>query len=48
MVEDFVFYTLYKSRVLIIACKADDFYSFIGLPDEILKKSPGVVMQIWS
>ena len=35
MVEGIAFYALYKSRVLIIPCKADDFYLFIGLPDEI-------------
>ena len=35
MVEDIVFYTLYKLRVQIIPCKADDFCLFIGLPDEI-------------
>ena len=30
------FYALYKSRMLIIPCKADDFCLLIGLPDEIL------------
>ena len=35
MVEGIVFYTLNKSRVLIILCKADIFCLFIGLPDEI-------------
>ena len=35
MVEDIAFYALYKSRVLIIPCKADEFCLFIGLPDEI-------------
>ena len=35
MVEGIAFYALYKSRVLIIPCKADDFCLFIGLPDEI-------------
>ena len=45
MVEGVAFYALYKSRVLIIHCKADDFCLFIGLPDEIEKKSPGIVIQ---
>ena len=35
MVESIAFYAPYKSRVLIILCKADDFCLFIGLPDEI-------------
>ena len=35
MVQGIAFYALYKSRVLIIPCKADDFCLFIGLPDEI-------------
>ena len=35
MVKGIAFYALYKSRVLIIPCKADDFCLFIGLPDEI-------------
>ena len=38
MVEEIVFYVLYKSRMLIIPCKADDFCLFIGLPDEIGKQ----------
>ena len=42
MVEGIVFDALYKSRVLIIPCKADDFYLFIGQPDE---KAPGIVIQ---
>ena len=34
MVEGIAFYSLYKSRILIIIpCKADDFCLFIGLPD---------------
>ena len=37
MVEGTAFYTLHKSRVLIIPCKADGFCFFIGLPDEIYK-----------
>ena len=45
MVEGIVFYAQYKSRMLIIPCKADDFCLLIGLPDEILKKSPGIVFQ---
>ena len=44
-VEGITFYDLYKSRVLVIPCKADDFCLFIGLPAEILKKSPGIVIQ---
>ena len=35
MVAGIAFYALYKSRVLIIPCKAGDFCLFIGLPDEI-------------
>ena len=35
MVEGIGFYFLYKSRVLIIPCKANNFCLFIGLPDEI-------------
>ena len=34
MVEGIAFYALYRSRVLIIPCKAYD-YCYIGLPDEI-------------
>ena len=45
MVEGIAFYALHKSRVLIIPCKADDFCLFIWPPDEILKKSPGIVIQ---
>ena len=37
MVKAIVFYALYKSKVLIIPCKADDFCLFIGLPDDIKK-----------
>ena len=37
MVEGIAFYALYKSRVLLIPCKADDFCLFIELPDEIKK-----------
>ena len=33
IVEGIVFYALYKSRVLVIPCKADNFCLFIGLPD---------------
>ena len=35
LVEGIAFYALYKSRVLIIPCKADDFCLFIGPSDEI-------------
>ena len=45
MVEGIAFYALNKSIVLIIPCKADDFCLFIGIPDEIWKKSPGMVIQ---
>ena len=45
MVESILFDTLYKSRVLIIPCKADDLCLFIELPDDIYKKSPGIVIQ---
>ena len=41
MVEGIAFNAQYKSRMLIIRCKADKFCLFIGLPDEIEKKSPG-------
>ena len=34
IVKGIAFRALYKSRVLIVPCKADDFL-FIGLPDEI-------------
>ena len=34
MVGGIAFYALYKSSVLVIPCKADDFCLFIGLPDE--------------
>ena len=46
VVEGIAFYALYKSRVLIIPCKADDFYLFIRLPDEIIKKAPDMVIQL--
>ena len=45
MVEGIAFYALYKLRLLIIPCKADDYCLFIGLPDEIYKKAPGIVIQ---
>ena len=45
MVEGIVFYALYKLRVLIILCKVDDLCLFIGLPDEIEKKSAGIIIQ---
>ena len=35
MVEGIAFYALYKSKVLIIPCEADDICLFIELPDEI-------------
>ena len=35
MVEGIAFYALYKSKVLLIPCKADDLCLFIGLPNEI-------------
>ena len=35
MVKGIAFYALYKSRVLIIPCKVDEFCLVIGLPDEI-------------
>ena len=37
MVEGIVFYVLYKSRVLLISRKAEDFCLFIGRTDEIKK-----------
>ena len=45
MVEGIAFYDLHKLRVLIRPCKTDDFYLFIRLPDEISKKTPGIVIQ---
>ena len=45
MVEGIAFYALYKSRVLIISCKADDSCLFLGLQDEIYKNAPGIVIQ---
>ena len=39
MVEGIKFYSLIRS------CKADDFCLLIRLPDEIQKKSPGIVIQ---
>ena len=48
MVEGIAFYALYKSRVMIIPCKADESCLFIGLPDEIYRKAPGIVIQFWS
>ena len=47
MVESIAFYALYKSRAVIVPCKADDFCLFIGLPDEILK-SPQFKIIFWS
>ena len=43
MGEGIAFYALHKSKVLIIPCKANGFCLFIGLPDKILKKSPGIL-----
>ena len=48
MVEGIVFYALYKSKMLIIPCKADESCLFIGLPDEIYKKVPDIVIQFRS
>ena len=48
MVEGIAFYVRYKSSVLIIPCKAENFCLFIELPDEIYKKAPGIVIQFWS
>ena len=45
MVEGIAFYALYKSRILIIPSKADDFRLFIGLPEGIKKKFFGIVIQ---
>ena len=41
MVEGIAFYSLYKSKVLIIQCKAYNFYLFTELPDKIKKKGAG-------
>ena len=45
MVKGIKFYALYKSRVLMIACKADDSCLFIGLPDEIYEMARGIFIQ---
>ena len=46
MVEGITFYALYKSRVLIISCKADDTCLFIELSDgKKILNSPGIVIQ---
>ena len=45
-VEGIAFYALYKTRVLIILCKAEDSCLFIGLPNEIYKKAQDIVIQI--
>ena len=45
MVKGIAFYALYKLRVLIIPCKADDFRLFIELPDEIYKMATGSVIK---
>ena len=44
IVEGIAYYALYKSRVIIIPSKVDDFCLITGLPDEIYKKSPGTVI----
>ena len=46
MVEVIAFYALYKSRVLIMPCKANDVCLFIGIPDEIWKKLTGIVQML--
>ena len=48
VVEGLIFFALHKSGVLIRLCKADDSCLFIGLPDEIYKRAPGIVIQFWS
>ena len=48
MAEGIAFFALYKSGILMIPYKADDFSLFIGLPDEISKKLPGIVIQFRS
>ena len=45
MVKGIAFYAPYKSRMLIIPCKADDFCIFIELPDQIYKKASGIVIK---
>ena len=44
MVEGALQFMPYINREIIL-CKADDFCLFIGLPDEILKKSLSIVIQ---
>ena len=44
MEEGIALYALYKSKVLIKPCRVDDFCLFIGLPDEIKKKSFDIVI----
>ena len=45
MVDVVAFYARYKSRVLIIPSKADDFCLFIAVPDEIKKNLLGIIIQ---
>ena len=45
MVEGNAFYASHESTMLVILCKADDFCLLIGLPDEIYKKAPDMVIQ---
>ena len=45
MMEGIAFYALYKSKGLIILYNANDSYLFIGLPDEIFKEAPVIVIQ---
>ena len=44
MVEGIAFNALYKSRVQIIPCKADDSCLLKQLPDEIYKNPSGIVI----
>ena len=48
IVEGIAFYALYKSKVLVIPCKADDSCLFIGPPDEIYKKIAWNRNSIWN
>ena len=43
MVEGIAFYALYKSKVLVISCKADGFF-FFGLRKHYIIKATGTVI----
>ena len=52
MVEGIAFYALYKSKILIIPCKLDDFHLFKGLPMKFKKSclvslGPPLMAKMW-